>query len=74
MDEFKTTFGQRLKQLREEKHISQAQLAKLLNVGTATICYWETEQTHPVDFHIVRVAKFFQVSTDYLLGLIENNF
>jgi len=56
-----------LKQLREEKGLSQYKLAELLGVAQSTVGMWESGKREP-DFAMVkRLADFFSVSTDYLL-------
>lgn len=62
-------FAQRLKELRQEKHLSMKQLAKELNTTDATISNWENEINEPKISYLVAIAQFFNVPTDYLLGL-----
>ena len=63
------SFAERLKELREENGLSQRTLAKVLGVSQAAIARWENQlQTPNIDIAII-VAKYFKVSTDYLLGL-----
>jgi len=62
-------FGEKLKELRQEKNIIQRDLAKILNVSQPTIADWE-RGVMETDFEtLVKIAKFFNVRTDYLLGL-----
>lgn len=62
------TFGSRLKKLRIDTNLKQAQLARLVGVARTTICYYESDQRQP-DFSIlIRLADVFHVSTDFLLG------
>ncbi|MFA5450185.1 MAG: helix-turn-helix transcriptional regulator [Clostridia bacterium] len=62
-------FNERLKELRIEKNLSQVALAKHLKVSQRSISSWETGFREP-DFQTLNaIAKFFEVSTDYLLGL-----
>ena len=61
-------FAERLLELRKEKGLSQATLAKQLQVCYAVICYWETDRSEPTAPNLVKLADFFDVSTDYLLG------
>ena len=62
-------FNERLKELRIEKKLSQTQLAKHLKVSQRSISSWETGFREP-DFKTLNsIAQFFDVSTDYLLGL-----
>lgn len=58
----------RLKYLRNEKKITQRQLAKLLNLSSSTIAMYETGKRKPDCETLQRIADFFDVSTDYLLG------
>ena len=64
-----TNFGDRLKELRKEKNISQIALAKELGVGKSIISLWETNQCEPTLSKLVLMAEFFGVSIDYLAGL-----
>lgn len=61
-------FGERLLELREESNISQATLAKEIGVSSGIICLWETDRSEPTAPNIVKIADFFGVSTDFLLG------
>ncbi len=61
-------FSERLLDLRKEKGISQAALAKSLEVSYAVVCYWETNRSEPTAPNLVKIADFFDVSVDYLLG------
>lgn len=61
--------GERLKQLRIKNGLKQQELADMFGLSSGTISFYESEQRKPdIDF-IVAVAKYFDVSTDYLLGL-----
>ena len=64
-------FAERLLDLRKEKGLSQATLAKALQVSYAVICYWETNRSEPTAPNLVKIADFFDVSVDYLLGRTE---
>ena len=64
-------FAKRLLELRTEKGLSQATLAKQLQVSYAVVCYWETNRSEPTAPNIVKIADFFGVTTDYLLGRTE---
>ena len=61
--------GKRIKELRLENELTLLALAKAIGVDKHTIIYWEQEVNEPKASYIVRLAKFFGVSTDYLLGL-----
>ena len=60
-------FAVNLKILRKEKNLSQPDLAKELNVSKAIISFWENDIYEPTATHIIKVAKFFDVSIDDLL-------
>jgi len=64
-----TIFAERLKGLRNERGVNIRQLADGLGVGQATISYWETCMRTPTIEMLYRVAKFFNISADYLIGL-----
>ena len=61
-------FIERLKQLRNEKDMTQEDLAKILNVKQQTIGGWETGRTEPDLSTLGLMAEFFDVTSDYLLG------
>ncbi len=65
------SFPERLKELRQEKNIGQIQLAKELDVGKSIISLWERGECEPTLSKLIAIAKFFEVSIDYLAG-IEN--
>lgn len=66
------TFGSRLKKLRIKKELTGQELGKLLNVTKMSISRWESDQRFPDKDTLVKIANFFDVSTDYLLGRTEN--
>lgn len=62
-------FSERLKELRLDKNLSQRDLSKATNFSQAAIARWEAGlQTPNIDVAIV-FAKYFGITTDYLLGL-----
>jgi len=62
-----------LKKLRKSTGLSQPQLAKKIGVANSTISFWENGITKPKGSYIIILAKFFDVSTDYLLGLDDSS-
>lgn len=64
-------FAERLKELRLEKGLSQRELAKAVNLTHTAILRWENETHIPNAEAVVTLAKFFSVTTDYLLGLTD---
>jgi len=63
--------GQRLKKLRREKKVRQEDLAIALGVQKATVSHYETGKTEPSDKVKIEIAKYFDVSMDYLMGIIH---
>jgi transcriptional regulator with XRE-family HTH domain len=63
--------GSRIKELRNSMHISQQELADKLGVDRSTIGKYETNTRIPEVKMLIQLAKFFDVSTDFLLGLSE---
>ena len=63
------TFIERLKELRIEKKLSQAQLAKETGLTQADIASLEVGKRVPRALAIIALANYFNVSSDYLLGL-----
>ena len=57
-----------LKKLREEMGLSQSALARDLGIGASTIAMWETNDRMPTAQFLEKVAIYFDVSVDYLLG------
>ena len=64
-------FSERLMELRKEKGLSQATVAKDLGVSLGIVCYWETNKRDPTASNIAKVARYFNVTSDYLLGLSD---
>ncbi len=64
-------FSQRLTELRKEKNLSQDKLAKQLNIKQQTVSSWEKGEREPDFDMLITLAKVFNVSTDYLLGLTD---
>lgn len=58
----------RLKFLREEKGLFQSDIAKILGVSVAAVGFYENEKRDMSPDTIIKLAQFFNVSTDYLLG------
>lgn len=64
-------FAERLRDLRMEMGLSQRGLAKLTDLSYSAIRQWENESRSPNAEAVVALAKFFEVSADYLLGLSD---
>lgn len=61
-------FAQRLRELRKNKDITQIEFARQFNIATGTIGMWETGKRQPDYDTLLNIAKYFDVSVDYLLG------
>lgn len=51
--------------------VSQMQLTKMLNISQSAVAKWELGKTEPTASAIIKIAKFFDESTDYILGLTD---
>lgn len=60
-------FADNLKQLRKEKGMTQTQFASEFNIATRTIAMWETGKRTPDTETLKKIARFFNVSIDFLL-------
>jgi len=62
-------FGEILKELRKERKLTQTELASHLCTTQDSISLWELGKSYPDIPTLIKIAKFFDVTTDYLLGL-----
>ena len=62
-------FKNRLKELRISRSLSQMQLATATKISQSAIAKWELGKTEPTASAIITLAKFFNETTDYILGL-----
>lgn len=56
-----------LKKIRKEKHLTQAQLAEMLNVDTSLIGKWEIYNVMPSSDTLIKLCEILECSVDYLL-------
>lgn len=61
-------FGERLSLLRKNKKLSQQELANRLNISKSSLAMYETNKREPNFETVDRLATYFEVTTDYLLG------
>ena len=61
--------GNKIKVLRLGKQLTQAEMARRIGISKAMISSYELEQRSPSYEVLIKIARFFSVSTDYLLGL-----
>ncbi|UWF30049.1 helix-turn-helix domain-containing protein [Lactiplantibacillus plantarum] len=60
--------GFHIRELRKSKNLNQEQLGKILNVSKASISGYENETREPDKESLIKLAKYFNVTLDYLLG------
>ena len=64
-------FSDNLSLLRKEKNMEQKALAKLLGVSEQTISRWGNNVVEPDIKSLIKIANYFDVTTDYLLGRVD---
>lgn len=69
MNKVYAIFAKRLKLLREKNNISINALATQIGVSKVSVKNWEQMKKSPRTVHIYKIAVFFSVSIDYLIGL-----
>ena len=61
-------YNERIREIREDHHLTQQKIADLLNIGQRTYADYESGKTRiPID-NILILAKFYNVSLDYIIG------
>jgi transcriptional regulator with XRE-family HTH domain len=68
----KTEFGARFRLLRKELNLSQEEIAEKIGIDVSSINRYEKDKREPEYATLLKIAAFFNVSTDYLLGWTEN--
>lgn len=63
----------RIRDLREDKDFTQTYIANILGITQQTYSRYETGEITIDIFNLVKLAKFYNTSTDYLLGLTSNS-
>ena len=63
--------GRRLLRMRKEKKMNQQELAEILSLSKYSISLYENDKSVPSEETLISIAKTFDVSVDYLLGLID---
>lgn len=71
--EINLNFGKIIKELRDSKGLTQAQIGKIVNKGESTVRMWELRKSEPDYETIVMLADHFGVSVDFLLGREEKS-
>ena len=65
------TFGEKLKELRIDKGLTQKKVAEALSVTVSTLSHWECNYQEPSYKYLLTLCRFYEVSADYLIGLTE---
>lgn len=66
-------YGDKIRELRRKSNLTQLQLAKKIGVSTGAVGLWEVNKREPDSTTLLKLAKEFNVSVDYLLGNEERN-
>ncbi len=66
-------YRNRIRDLREDRDLRQVDVANATGIDQKTLSNYETGKTNPDSYAIIRLAEFFQVTTDYLLGYSASN-
>ncbi len=64
--------AERIKHLREQNALTQAELAKRLGITRSSVNAWEMGISVPSTQYVVELAEIFKVSTDFLLGVSDS--
>ncbi len=67
----KNKFAVRLNELIKDNNVSKRELAKKIGVSATSISDWSNGKIQPTAENIFLISEYFQVSADYLLGLID---
>ena len=62
----------RIRELREDNDLRQADVSSATGIDQRTLSNYETGKTNPDSYAIIKLAQFFNVTTDYLLGIKHN--
>ena len=62
----------KIKQLRLEKGVKQAELAEYLNIAQNTLSYWESGKYDIDNKSLKKIAEYFETTSDYILGLSDD--
>ena len=65
-------FCERLRELRKNLDLSQKQLADILKTTNSSVCDWERGRSQPDLATLAKIANYFDVTADYLLGLEDD--
>lgn len=66
------TYARRLRELREDNDLKQKEIASVLKTTQQVYSRYENGETEMPIRHLITLAKFYRVSTDYILGLNDD--
>ena len=65
-------YAERMRNLRQDHDLSQKQIADMLGIAQTTYSQYELEKRPmPIDYLMIALCKFYQVSSDYMLGFSD---
>ena len=64
----------RIRELREDRDLRQSDISQITGIDQRTLSNYETGKTNPDSFAIIKLSEFFEVTTDYLLGVSNYNY
>ena len=64
-------FAKRLKELRLDRRMTQKELAAKINCDQSMIARWESGENEPTASYIIKIAKIFNTTADFLLGFTD---
>ncbi|WP_100066012.1 helix-turn-helix domain-containing protein [Miniphocaeibacter massiliensis] len=65
------TIGDKIKTLRKEHNLTQTELGKILGIEKSTVSMYENNRSTPNDDIKIKIAKYFNISVDYLIGFSD---
>ncbi|HFH8941570.1 TPA: helix-turn-helix domain-containing protein [Streptococcus agalactiae] len=65
-------FSKRLKSLRQESGFTQQEVADKIGINRGSYSNWENGKREPTLENVVKLAKLFKTTTDFLLGVIDD--
>lgn len=66
-------FGERIKELRKQKGLSQEELGQYFSISGPAVSKWESGNSEPDNVTLLKLSDFFGVSVDYILGKDSEN-
>lgn len=64
-------YPQKLKELRKEHNLNQTEVAEVLNIKQTVYSRYERNENEMPIKHLIQLAQFYKVTTDYILGLTD---